>query len=237
MSHLLLCRLHLCSRVATLPAIKDVEAETTPRNRAPIGRRNSLRAMQPLLRHDSHSPMPRQLRRSGRPGTITGQHRASPSPGRQHRNGRKHRLRTATQALDMPQFQCRNPSRLRRTRRARASQRTTNTRQLLIIWLLQQAPIISSVEGAPTSISQDTSPVSVRLCHRGGLPEVPGGLWLARWVHLPSMRARKILRIGEPTAAPMRQVSAPDFPDIWDHSSPDEDSADPLVLGGVSDDH
>lgn len=48
------------------------------------------------------------------------------------------------------------------------------------------------------------------------------------------MRARKILRIGEPTALPMRQVSAPDFADIRDHSSPDEDSNDPLVLGGVS---
>src|SRR5260370_674860 len=72
-------------------------------------------------------------------------------------------------------------------------------RWLLIIWLLQQAPI-SSVEGVPTSVSQDASPVSVRLCHRGGLPEVSGGLSLARWVHLPSMRARKILRIGEPTA-------------------------------------
>jgi len=129
MSHLLPCRLHL--RMATLPAIKDVETETIPRNRAPIGRRNSLRAMQPLLRHDSHSPMPRQLHRSGRPATITGQHRASPSPGRQHRTGRKHRLRTATQAPDMPQFQRRNPSRLRRTRRARVSQRTTNTRQLI----------------------------------------------------------------------------------------------------------
>ena len=131
MSHLLPCRLHLRSRVATLPAIKDVETETIPRNRAPIGRRNSLRAMQPLLRHDSHSPMPRQLHRSGRPATIAGQHRASPSPGRQHRNGRKYRLRTATQALDMPQFQRGNPSRLRRTRRASASQRTTNTRQLV----------------------------------------------------------------------------------------------------------
>jgi hypothetical protein len=111
-----------------------------------------------------------------------------------------------------------------------------STSRLLIIWLLQQAPI-ASVEGAPTSVSQDASPVSVRLCHRGGLREVSGGLSLARWVHLPSMRARKILRIGEPTALPMRQVSAPDFADIRDHSSPDEDSADPLVLGGVSDDH
>ena len=35
----------------------------------------------------------------------------------------------------------------------------------------------------------------------------------------------------------MRQVSVPDFADFWDHSSPDEDPADPLVLGGVSDDH
>jgi hypothetical protein len=131
MGHLLPCRLHLRSRVSTLPAIKDVETETIPRNRAPIGSRNNLRARQPLLRHDSHSPMACQLRRSGRPGTITGQHRASPSPGRQHRNGRKHRLRTAIQALDMPRFQRRNPSRLRRTRRARASRRTTNTRQLV----------------------------------------------------------------------------------------------------------
>src|SRR5260370_42426785 len=105
-------------------------------------------------------------------------------------------------------------------------------RWLLIIWLLQQAPI-SSVEGVPTSVSQDASPVSVRLCHRGGLPEVSGGLSLARWVHLPSMRARKILRIGEPTAPPMRQVSAPDFADIWDHSSPDEDSPDRLLLAPV----
>src|SRR6266566_4131944 len=63
---------------------------------------------------------------------------------------------------------------------------------LLIIWLLQQAPT-GSVEGAPTSVSQDASPVSVRLCHRGGLPEVSGGLSLAGWVHLPSMRARKIV--------------------------------------------
>jgi hypothetical protein len=108
--------------------------------------------------------------------------------------------------------------------------------ELLIIRLLQQAAI-GSVEGAPTGVSQDASPVSVRLCHRGGMPEVSGGLSLARWVHLPSMRARKILRIGEPTAPPMRQVSAPDFADIWDHPSPDEDSADPLVLGGVSDDY
>jgi hypothetical protein len=143
MSHLLLCRLHRCGRVATLPAIKDVETETIPRNRAPIGRRNSPRAMQPLLRHDSHSSMPRQLHRSGRPATITGQHRVSPSPGRQHRNGRKYRLRTATQALDMPQFQCRNPSRPRRTQRARASQRTTNTRQLV------QSKCEGEPEGSP----------------------------------------------------------------------------------------
>ena len=108
-----------------------METETIPHNRTPIGRRDSLRAMQPLLRHDSHNPMPRQLHRSGRPATVAGQHRASPSPGRQHRNGRKHRLRTATQALDMPPFRCRNPSRLRRTRRTRGSQRTTNTRQLV----------------------------------------------------------------------------------------------------------
>ena len=129
MSHLLPRRLHLRSRVATLPAVKDRETETIPRNRAPIGRRNNLRAMQPLLRHGSHSPGPRQLHRSGRPATITGQHRASPSPGRQHRNGRKHRRRTATQALDMPQLQRGNPRRRRRTRRTRATQRTTNTRQ------------------------------------------------------------------------------------------------------------
>ena len=131
MSHLLPCRLHLRSRVATLPAIKGVETETIPRNRAPIGRRNSLRAMRLLLRHDTHSPRPLQLLRSGRPATITGQRRASPSHGPQRRNGRKHRLGTATQALDRPPFQRRNPSRLRRTRIASASQRTTNTRQLV----------------------------------------------------------------------------------------------------------
>jgi hypothetical protein len=151
MSHLLLRRLHLRSRVATLPAIKDVETETIPHHRAPIGRRNSLRAMQPLLRHGSHIPMPRQFHRPGRPATITGQQRASPSPGRQHRNGRKHRRRTATQALDMPRLQRGNPRRLRRTRRTRASQRTTNTRQLL------QSKWEGEPEDSPDFLSQGRS--------------------------------------------------------------------------------
>ena len=35
----------------------------------------------------------------------------------------------------------------------------------------------------------------------------------------------------------MRQVSVPGFADFWDHPAPDENSADPLVLGGVSDDY
>src|SRR5437868_20801 len=52
----------------------------------------------------------------------------------------------------------------------------------------------------------------------------------------PSIK-RAMLGIGEPTARRAQQVSAADFADIWDHSSPHEDSADPLVLGGVSDDH
>ena len=34
----------------------------------------------------------------------------------------------------------------------------------------------------------------------------------------------------------MRQVPSPGLADLRDHSSPDEDLADPLVLGGVSDD-
>ena len=173
MSHLLPCKLYLRSRVGTLPAIKDVETKTILRNRTPIGRRNSLRAMQPLLRHDSHRPMPRQLHRSGRPATITGQHRASPSPGRQHRNGRKHRLRTATQALDMPQFQCRNPSRLRRTRRARASQRTTNTRQLIIRLFQQSTKCCAKTGSAPLRAAVGESRVDERSGHddevgRGG---------------------------------------------------------------------
>jgi len=35
----------------------------------------------------------------------------------------------------------------------------------------------------------------------------------------------------------MLQVSPPGLADIWDDPSSDKDSADPLVLGGVSDDH
>ena len=69
------------------------------------------------------------------------------------------------------------------------------------------------------------------------MPAILGGLSVAGWLHLSSMRARASLRIGEPATSSVRQVSTSGFADIRDCSSSDEDSADLLVLGGVSDDH
>ncbi len=66
-------------------------------------------------------------------------------------------------------------------------------RHLLIIWLLQHTPIGSVERNAPTAVPQDAPPVSIRVCHRRGLPAVLGSLSVAEWVHLPSMRARASL--------------------------------------------
>ena len=92
-------------------------------------------------------------------------------------------------------------------------------------------------KGGSTSIPQDASPVSDRLRHRGGVPGVSDGVPLAGWVQLSAMRARKSVCIGEARASPMCEMPAPGFVDIRDGPSPDQDSTDSLVLGGVSDDH
>src|SRR5437868_12462355 len=65
----------------------------------------------------------------------------------------------------------------------------------------------------------------------------PNWLNLSGAAWLSSMRSREVLRIGEPATPSMRQVPTPGFANVRDRSSSDEDSADPLVLGGVSDDH
>ena len=77
----------------------------------------------------------------------------------------------------------------------------------------------------------------MRLRYGGGLSAVLGGLSVAGWLQLSSMRARASLRIGEPATPSVRQVPTPGFADVRDCSSPDEDSTDLLVLGGLPDDH
>jgi len=61
--------------------------------------------------------------------------------------------------------------------------------RLLIIWLLQQAPI-GSVEACTTLVPKDLASFSATL-PRGTLPAVSGSLSLAGWVHLSEMRAWK----------------------------------------------
>src|SRR5436305_8954309 len=72
MNHLLPRRLHLRSRVATLPTIQDVGTETIPRNRAPLGRRDSLRHAAPAQTRQSQTnaapaPSVRQTSYDNRP--------------------------------------------------------------------------------------------------------------------------------------------------------------------------
>src|SRR6266849_4917687 len=85
-------------------------------------------------------------------------------------------------------------------------------------------------------LSQDSSPVSASVRQRRGLPGVPGRVPLVRGLQVPPMRARSRLRAGGPKTLAVRRLSSPSVPDIGDHPSQYEDPADPLVLGGLSDD-
>src|SRR5271157_3538775 len=51
------------------------------------------------------------------------------------------------------------------------------------------------------------------------------------------MRTSASLRIGEPATAAVCWLPTPSLADRWNCSSPDQDPADPLVLGRLSDDH
>ena len=91
--------------------------------------------------------------------------------------------------------------------------------------------------GAQTAISQDPAAISKRLRYRGSLRTVPRGLPLARGLPLSALRESASLRAGESTAVAVRRVPSPSLTDSRDGSSPDQDPANPLVLGRLSDDH
>src|SRR5271166_4345488 len=93
------------------------------------------------------------------------------------------------------------------------------------------------LRSAPTVVSEDATPISSRLRQRKGLRAVLGGLSLARWFHLSSMRTSASLRTGEPATAAVCWLPAPSLADRWNCSSPDQDPLDPLVLGRLPDDH
>src|SRR5215467_3826083 len=91
--------------------------------------------------------------------------------------------------------------------------------------------------GAQTAISQDPAAISKRFRYRGSLRTVPRGLPLARRLPLSVLRESASLRAGESTAVAVRRVSSPSLTDSRDGSSPDQNPANPLVLGRLSDDH
>jgi hypothetical protein len=90
---------------------------------------------------------------------------------------------------------------------------------------------------AKTVIPKDTPRVSGQICDRASLPTIFDSLSLAGWFHLSALRSWKSLRVDEPAAPSMLQVSLPSFANIWDYPASDKDSADQLVLGYLSDDH
>src|SRR6266851_6400218 len=119
---------------------------------------------------------------------------------------------------------------------ARAQFAIKSAGHLSMLIRLFQLTARSRVAGSSSVLSQDSSPVSASVRQRRGLPGVPGRLPLVRGLQVPPMRAPSRLRAGGTKTLAVRRLSSPSLPDIGDHPSQYEDPADPLVLGGLSDD-
>ena len=109
-------------------------------------------------------------------------------------------------------------------------------RRLLLIRLFQQAPRCRVGRG-PAAVSEESASVSGGVCDRGGLPEVPGCLSLARRVPLSSVWASAGLHSRAETTVAVRGVSTPGLVDVGNGAPQYEDPADGLVLGCVPDDN
>ena len=107
---------------------------------------------------------------------------------------------------------------------------------LLLIRLFQQAPRCRVGRG-PAAVSEESASVSGGVRDRGGLPEVPGCLSLARRVPLSSVWASAGLDSRAETTVAVRGVSTPGLVDVGNGAPQYEDPADGLVLGCVPDDN
>ena len=106
----------------------------------------------------------------------------------------------------------------------------------LLIRLFQQAPRYRVGRG-PAAVSEESASVSGGVRDRGGLPEVPGCLSLARRVPLSSVWASAGLHSRAETTVAVRGVSTPGLVDVGNGAPQYEDPADGLVLGCVPDDN
>ena len=106
----------------------------------------------------------------------------------------------------------------------------------LLIRLFQQAPRCRVGRG-PAAVSEESASVSGGVRDRGGLPEVPGCLSLARRVPLSSVWASAGLHSRAETTVAVRGVSTPGLVDVGNGAPQYEDPADGLVLGCVPDDN
>ena len=109
-------------------------------------------------------------------------------------------------------------------------------RRLLLIRLFQQAPRCRVGRG-PAAVCEESASVSGGVRDRGGLPEVPGCLSLARRVPLSSVWASAGLHSRAETTVAVRGVSTPGLVDVGNGAPQYEDPADGLVLGCVPDDN
>ena len=107
---------------------------------------------------------------------------------------------------------------------------------VLLIRLFQQAPRCRVGRG-PAAVSEESASVSGGVRDRGGLPEVPGCLSLARRVPLSSVWASAGLHSRAETTVAVRGVSTPGLVDVRNGAPQYEDPADGLVLGCVPDDN
>lgn len=93
---------------------------------------------------------------------------------------------------------------------------------LLLIRLTQQATICS-VEGCPDRRFRKRCGSFKASSPPRKPANTPGGLPLARWLHLPPMPISASVRTGESTKVAVRRLPSPNLPDGRDGSSQDPD--------------
>ena len=97
-------------------------------------------------------------------------------------------------------------------------------------------PLYVAYVHAASGVPDQHPAVSAAVRRRGGVRAVPGGVPLAGRLSVSTLRPRPGLPAGRVAAAGMRSVSLPGVVDSGHRLPPDEDAADGVVLGRVSDD-
>ena len=99
-----------------------------------------------------------------------------------------------------------------------------------------RGPLYVAYVHAASGVPDQHPAVSAAVRRRGGVRAVPGGVPLAGRLSVSTLRPRPGLPAGRVAAAGMRSVSLPGVVDSGHRLPPDEDAADGVVLGRVSDD-